>query len=113
MKKVLILATILLTFGAVNAQNFKLDGITLRASKGTVLGKVDGQSIRNASGSIIGKVDGQNIRNSAGSIVCKLDGTNIRNASGSIVAKVSDIPKAIGGAKQDATSVALWWFFCR
>lgn len=119
--KGLLVAFAFMAFTTVSMAQCKMDsdGKTLRNSSNSSIGKIDsdGRTIRNSSNSTVGKVDsdGKTIRNSSNSTVLKIDsdGKTIRNSSNSKVATMSDVMKAIKGAKPEAKYVALWWFLCK
>jgi hypothetical protein len=67
MKKIVLLATLLLTFGFVNAQ-YMYDG------SGRQIGKIDGDYYYNGSGRQIGKVDGNYLYDGSGRQIGKSDG---------------------------------------
>ncbi|MDI9340824.1 MAG: hypothetical protein QM534_09685 [Sediminibacterium sp.] len=103
----------------IASAQFKMDsdGKTLRNSSNSSVGRIDsdGKTIRNSSNSSIGRVDsdGKTIRNSSNSAVLRVDGDDIRNSSNSTIAKMSDVTRAIQGAKPEAAYVALWWFIVK
>lgn len=99
---------------SVHAQ-FKMEGGgKISKSSGVTAGKIasDGKTIISATGETLGKVsgDGKAISNKNGVTVLKISGSIISNGNGATVGSMSDVTKAINGAKPDAVHAALWWF---
>ena len=75
MKNLLILVTMLLTFGFANAQRM-YDG------SGRPIGRVDGERYYDGSGRPIGRVDAQRIYDGSGRPIGRIDGDRLYDGSG-------------------------------
>jgi hypothetical protein len=111
-----ILTAMALASMALSAHaQFKMDNAgRISKASGATAGIIasDGKTISGANGQTLGRVssDGKTISNSNGAAVLKISGSNISNANGARVGTMSDVTRAISGAKPEPIYVGLWWF---
>lgn len=112
----LVAATFMAIATPASAQ-FKMDGNSLVRSSNSTVGKIesDGRTIQDQHGSTIAKVnsDGKSISDSHNATVLHISGDVINDAHGSTVGHMSDVTRAIAGARPEAAYVALWWFIVK